>query len=95
VLDWLRDWLNAFLTWIVDTALWLGLTVYDLVLSGFETVLAAIPVPSFFAGASASLSAIPPSVAYFAQALALGQGLSIVFTAYVLRFVIRRLPVIG
>ena len=34
-------------------------------------------------------------VAYFAQGLQIPAGLGIIITAYVLRFIIRRLPIIG
>jgi len=95
MLDWLLDWLTAFLEWLVDLLLWVPLRLWDLLLTGMEAVLNAIPVPGFVDTASASLASIPSSVVYFAQALSLGPGLTMIMTAYAIRFVIRRLPVIG
>jgi len=95
MLDWLLDWLNAFLTWLVELLLWLPLQLWDLLLDGLEAFFLWLPVPSFFTTASASLAGIPGEVAYFAEALALGPGLTLIFSAYVIRFVIRRLPVVG
>jgi len=95
MLDWLLDWLNGFLQWLIDVLLWLPLKLWDLLLTGCEELIAWLPVPDFFTGASTSLASIPGEVAYFAQALALPAGLSMMLTAYVIRFVIRRLPVVG
>jgi len=93
--DWLLNWLNSFLAWLTELLLWVPLKLWDLVLTGIEAFFDWLPVPSFVSGAGASLASISPEVAYFAEALALGPGLSMILAAYVIRFVIRRLPVVG
>lgn len=44
---------------------------------------------------SSAFQNVPPSVAYFLQIFMVGEGLSMIFAAYVTRFLIRRIPVIG
>jgi hypothetical protein len=81
-------WLLAFLKWGVDWC-WNELMV------AFATVLSAIPVPQWLADAPSVVGQLPAGVAYLATSLAIPQGLSIIIGAYVIRFIIRRLPIIG
>lgn len=73
--------LERFFSWI-----WGGLMDF---LGG---MLALIPVPDFIQTAT---FALPDGVAWFASALEIPTGLSIVVSAYLIRFTIRRLPFIG
>lgn len=51
-----------------------------------------LPTTSSFA---VMFSKIPPSISYFLDVIAFRAGLAIVFSAYAVRFIIRRLPVVG
>jgi len=85
----------GFKDWLRDLLLWVPKKLWELFLDGVTAVLEAIPVPSWLSGASAVFDAIPDGVIYFAQALQLPAGLSMILGAYVLRFIIRRIPIIG
>jgi len=95
MLDWLLDWLTAFLVWLLDVLLWVPLKLWNLFLDAVLALFYWIPVPDFISGASTWLSQLPASVGYFLQITELGFGLGVVITASVIRFVIRRLPVVG
>jgi hypothetical protein len=44
---------------------------------------------------SASFNAVPPSVWYFLNIFGLAQGVTAIFCAFVVRFLIRRIPFFG
>lgn len=93
--DWLKEQLTAILQWLFDVFMWLPKKVWELFVDITVAALNAIPVPDWLAGLSASFAGLPPGVAFFLQALQLPTGLAMVGSAYLLRFLIRRLPVIG
>ena len=73
----------------IDGWFWL----FEQFLTPFVVVLENIPAPAF-ANNMGSLT-LPSGVAWFASALELPTGASIMASAWTLRFVIRRLPFIG
>lgn len=79
---WLRDELHAFALWC-----------YDSILNGLAVTVEAIPVPDFLLGVTTQ--ALPSGVAFFVNALELPVGLSIIVSAYIARFILRRIPLIG
>lgn len=81
-LKWIGDELKSFFLW-----------AYDGVISGFASMIEAIPVPDFLA--NMQTFSLPPGVAYFASAFEIPWGIAIVVTAYTARFILRRIPVIG
>lgn len=85
----------SFKDWLRDLLLWVPRKIWELLLDGLAAVIEAIPVPAWLADIGDVFDAIPDGVVYFAQALQLPAGLSMVIAAYVLRFLIRRLPIIG
>lgn len=80
---------DAFWQQIADFFVW----VLEGILSGAAAVLEAIPVPEW-AGNLGTFS-LPEGVLWFAQALELGYGASVLASAMAIRFLIRRLPVVG
>lgn len=86
--------LGEILEWVVDFVVWAALTVYELFLEGVLAVLEAIPVPEWLSGAD-PFASIDPGVVFFIDALQVPEGIAIVLGAYLLRFLIRRIPVIG
>lgn len=84
-----------FKDWLRDLLLWVPKKIWELIVDGVVGVLEAIPVPSWLSSAEGVFDAIPDGVVYFAQALQLPAGLSMVLSAYALRFIIRRIPIIG
>ena len=79
--------------WVLDQLSSFALWVFEKILNGMAAVIEAIPVPDFMQNVG-SLH-IPSSVAWFAQSLQLDTGMGIIVTAYTIRFIIRRLPVVG
>ena len=87
--------ITRILTWIVDFASWCIEKAWDLLCVGLAAVLSAIPVPTWLQDAPAVIGAMPASVAYVVQGLHLSEGIAIVVGAYGIRFLIRRIPLIG
>jgi hypothetical protein len=65
------------------------------VLAGLAAVLSAMPVPDWLSGATGAVANIPPGVAYLIGTMHIATGCGIMISAYTIRFLIRRLPVIG
>jgi hypothetical protein len=87
--------LMAWVPWFRDFMLWFGKTIFGAVLAALAGLLSAIPVPAWLESAGDWMGAIPAGVAYFVSPLQFGTGLTIMLSAYTLRFLIRRIPVIG
>ncbi|WHV73950.1 DUF2523 family protein [Pseudomonas aeruginosa] len=69
--------------------------VFHRLVSGIVKFFQWLPVPDFFTQAGNAFQAIPPSVVYFANAFQIGPGVTMVLGAYLLRFILRRIPIIG
>jgi len=87
---------------LTDFANWLGEKLKELfdwafggVLDAFALIFEQIPVPGFFATASGAFSSIPSGVVFFLSVFELNFGISVILTAYALRFIIRRIPFFG
>lgn len=93
MLDWLYDWLQDALTWLKDLLLWLPLKLYQLLLEALTTVLNAIPVPAW--AENLNMNWVPSNLAYWLDPFNIPLALTCITGGYVLRFVIRRIPVIG
>lgn len=81
-------WAGAFLQY-------LPMKAFEQLCAGLGSVISGVPAPSFFLTAGTALSQIPSSVAFFAQAFQIGPGITMILSAYVLRWSIRRMPFIG
>ncbi|MHB0765129.1 DUF2523 family protein [Stutzerimonas sp. NM35] len=84
--------------------LWLALRYFlqslstDFVFTAFlwvQGLLESLPVPDFVTTAGSVVQSIPPEVVYFVSACQVGPGLNMILGAYVLRFIIRRIPIFG
>lgn len=94
-MQYLIDFLERILGWFVDLLLWVPHKLYQLVLDGLAAIVEAIPVPDFMSSLGSLVSGLDSAIAYFAAPLQLGTGMTWVFSAMVLRFLIRRIPVVG
>lgn len=81
---------------------WLGISeffttlvlwVYESILGAASGLISAIPVPDFLR--TVSSFRLPDVVVWAAEPFQLGYGVGIITSAYTLRFIIRRLPVVG
>lgn len=91
----LFDWLNDAFDSIIEFFKLFPEWIFEHLVDDFIAFFNAIPVPDFFAMAANAFGNIPDSVVYFAQPFHIGTGISMILTAYFLRFVIRRLPIFG
>jgi len=87
------DWVDEVLQWLLDVLLWVPRKLYQLILEGLLTVFNAIPVPAWAEGLD--LDWIPAGMAYFLEPFSIGFGITCITSAYLLRFLIRRVPVVG
>ena len=71
-----------------------GAGAYPRVCGGIAA-LSAIPRPEVFVKAESLFCSNLSALGYAANGIDIGAPLTLIFSAYVLRFVIRRLPVIG
>lgn len=91
--DWLTDFLNDAWEFLSTLLLWVPQKLYDLFLSGVAAVIVAIPVPAW--AQNLSLSWIPSGMAYWLEPFQVSFGLTCITSAYLMRFVLRRIPGIG
>ena len=87
--------LNAALAFFVKSTVLKGITLLVLfsITSSFVPVLVGL-LPNTN-GLINAFSFITPDMWYWLQPFQIGSGLTIIFNAYGLRFIIHRLPVIG
>lgn len=79
--------------WFADLFTSFGLWLYEKLINGIVAVIEMIPVPEFLENAS-SLR-IPDGLGFVAEVFHLEMGAQIIVSAFVLRFIIRRLPIVG
>lgn len=87
----LITYIGQILSFVVNFFEQLPLFLMGPFLDGVNAFMQALPVPSFFSEASQFAAALPPAVAFFLQGFQIGTGLTIVFSAFTIRFVIRRI----
>lgn len=91
IFEWMQDAYDSFINFIENFPQWIFHQICEGVVSFFNS----IPVPSFFSQASSAMQSIPPEVLYFTAMFRLDFGVSVVLLALLIRFVIRRIPIIG
>ena len=91
IFDWLNAALDAFVDFLMNLPAWAFSKITDGIVSFFES----IPVPDFFTSASNAFGSVPSEVVFFADAFQIGPGVTMVLGAYLLRFILRRIPFIG
>lgn len=80
---------------VIDVLLFIPRKTYELLLDAAAWLIQSIPAPSFVSSIPSLLGSIPDGVSYFLWLTNLAAGLGIIIVAYVLRFLIRRLPIVG
>lgn len=91
----LIQFLQSILTWLQNFFDGLPLYLLGPFLDGINAFLQWIPVPSFFSDAGGYISNIPPAAAYFLQGFNIAPGFTMIVSAYIIRFLIRRIPFFG
>jgi len=95
ILAWFKEANEAALEWVLAVVTWLPKQVAAWLAEGLVAAIHAIPVPQFLLNAPNVFAALPPGVVWFANMLAVPEGVAIVMTGYAIRFLIRRIPLIG
>lgn len=89
--DWLLSILREILQFIVDLPVqiadWLWQTLLELISSSF--------IMGLLSSAGELFTNISPSVWYFMNLFQIPFGITVVTSAYLLRFLVRRIPFIG
>jgi len=80
---------------LLDILLYVPKKIAEWFFDLFTWFVDSIPVPAFLSDIGNIFSDIPPSVVFFTSALEFNFGLGVISAAYLIRFTIRRLPVIG
>lgn len=89
--NWLLDTLSAILQFLLD----LPFHILSWIWAGLMYIVDLLPVSDYVKQAATSLSMLPPSVWFFMNMFNIKFGLGVVMGAYLIRFFIRRLPVVG
>lgn len=89
--DWLGDAYDSIIEFFKQLPEW----TFSKLVDGFLSFFNSLPVPDFFATTANAFSNIPESVVFFAQPFHIGAGVTMVLGAYLLRFIIRRIPLFG
>ncbi len=95
VISSLFQWLQDAYDWFVEFIIGFPDFFMKWIVDGAIDFFNWLPVPSFFQQAAGALQGIPREVIYFIEPFRVGEGLAIVMIAFLLRFIIRRIPIIG
>ena len=89
------EWLDQVWEWLKDLLLWVPKKIWQWVTDGLARVIESIPVPDWLQNAPTLSDAISPEMGWALAAFEVPAGLSIIGGAYLIRFLIRRIPLIG
>lgn len=95
VLKNILEFLGDVLQFIFDAIEWVIVKIFLVIAEGVIFLLNLIPVPGWMGDISGNIAAIDPGILFFVAPFQFTTGLAWVVSAYVLRFLIRRIPVIG
>lgn len=87
----LACWLNSLLDAIGRMFFYL----LELIVNGLILVIDLMPIPFDSNDIVNVVNQLPPEIFWAFDIFDVGTGVSIVMSAYVIRFIIRRLPVVG
>jgi len=89
------QWLDDLAQWLKDVLLWVPRKLWELLLDGLATLIEVIPVPEFMENLGSLFGGLSPAIAYFIAPMEIETGVTFVMVASVIRFAIRRIPVVG
>jgi hypothetical protein len=82
------------LTWLWELFIFIPMLIWSSVSDAVVTQIENIPVPSWMSSSNI-FDAVTPTMSFFLSGFALPEGLSIMGSALLLRFLLRRIPIIG
>ena len=87
--------MQNFLDRLYDVLMYVPLKLWSFMLDALASALESIPVPSFMNDLQGYANGIPADVIYYVKPFDLGTGIAIIGSAYLIRFLIRRIPFVG
>lgn len=91
----IKCYVVAFSNFLIDLLLYIPRQIFALFCQDWVAFLALIPVPSFFNDAHTYIQTVFNVCGYWFNILNLGYGLSIIISAMLIKFIIRRIPFVG
>lgn len=92
---WLGQQLQALMDFLSALAQGVLLWAWEQVLDALGTMIELLPVPEALTGLGAQISSVHPSILYLLAPFQIGTGMGIIGSALLVRFLIRRLPIVG
>lgn len=100
--DWLLSLIEPLLIWVNDlanefleTLIQLPMYAFEGLCRGFADFLRELPAPDFVLDAGGIFQHVPQEIAFYSNMLEIPYGITVITSALLLRFVLRRIPVIG
>lgn len=90
-----KGFFSDLMAWLKGAFMWLPRWIWQSILGALGAMVKAIPVPDFFAGFSMNVAGLAGSVVWFLDLVQFKFGLSVVLGALLLRWLLRRIPLIG
>jgi hypothetical protein len=87
--------LGNVMDWWLDLELWLPRKIGALVLDALASLIEAMPAPAAIETFTSNIGTAMSGAGYLAGIFAVKEGLALIAAAYVARFVLRRIPLIG
>lgn len=98
VIDFLKKWFNKAIDLLTEFKDWLSdlpKRAFSEILDGCAHLLELIPVPDAFSQARSAFSGLPSNIVWFLDMSGFKVCLTIIIGAYIIRFLIRRIPIVG
>jgi sulfite exporter TauE/SafE len=95
IVEWFYALYTDSLAWVLELFEWIPKRIFEGVMDAAATVVESIPAPDFVAQAGNYFGNIPTTIVFFFQFFAIGQGIAMITSALLLRFILRRIPLIG
>lgn len=95
IFSWFADKFESMMEWFYDLVQWIPKKIWASLLDALASLLESIPVPDFMHQINGFFLSIPPGVIWLLQYAAVAEGVGFITAAMVIRFVIRRIPIIG
>ena len=86
---------QRFADWLVQVMLYIPRQIFALIVAGFVDFFGAIPVFSFLSDIQGYLDSASSFLGYLFDITHASTGFAIMLTAYLARFILRRIPGIG
>lgn len=87
--------LHRFAEWLQQLFLYVPRKVFEWLTDGIGSLIDGITLPAWWSSASGYLTGISSDVLWMLSWFEFGTGVGILVSAYGIRFLIRRLPIVG